>query len=135
VWQLNKSDSGEMPLSTGHLLNCFQLLQECNTKSNGKDTSTGSTARAAMAEWSIAVIVLIICFFNIACYFTISSSRLLLVSHRKPGVSAAAAPLTWFAWDLVEASDLVSNASSRLLSVSVNLTSFALLCLLHVCLT
>uniref|UniRef100_A0A383V6P8 SET domain-containing protein n=1 Tax=Tetradesmus obliquus TaxID=3088 RepID=A0A383V6P8_TETOB len=41
-----------------------------------------------------------------SCYITISSSRLLLVSHRKAGVPAAAAPLTWFAWDLVEADDL-----------------------------
>lgn len=75
-------------------------------------TSSGGIARAPMAEWPIAVIVLIICFFNVACYITISSSRLLLVSHRKAGVPAAAAPLTWFAWDLVEADDLVSCAAT-----------------------
>ncbi|KAF6266326.1 hypothetical protein COO60DRAFT_447215 [Scenedesmus sp. NREL 46B-D3] len=64
-----------------------------------------------MSEWTIAVTVLVICFFNVACYATIRSSRLLRVSHRKAGAPAAAAPLTWFAWDLVEARDLYAAPS------------------------
>lgn len=85
---------------------CFRT-RTCRTYSSVKDTSSGRIARAAMSEWTIAVTVLIICFFNVACYATIRSSRLLRVSHRKAGAPAAAAPLTWFAWDLVEARDLV----------------------------
>lgn len=58
----------------------------------------------------IALVIFIICFFNIACLIVVGSPRgavLLAVSNRREKVARHDRPQMWFAWDLIEAKDLV----------------------------